>query len=295
MALLVGVLTVFFCLILGDGYLVMMDNWAGRVVFCVGLVGVPWLFRKKTDVRELWMFNFVLYMVAIGLLQEHFWAISTHRLLLVGPGGHMGNILLEYVPMRSLCLCTVQSLVWALPTTLQELGRSKVSPPVPHSPAPPPESMGEGGGPGAEGERAIPMFYFITKERGYAILIGALTVFFCVYLGDGVLGTGKIPAGKVILYIAAVGIAWLFRKRTGLKELWMLDFIFYMMAIGLLSIRFGVETPQQVFLYRPASGFLGGNSFLAVFSSFKLCAVQGVVWIVPTMFHELREHWRIEK
>lgn len=130
-ALIMGLLTAFFCLYLADGVLMMRDNWYGWVVFGVAIVGLPILLRKKVDVKELWLVDFLLYASASGVLSLYFERIvsADHLVFLITDHGSMIMPATGLFELRTaLCFCCIQSMIWILPTVIREvweIGRKK--------------------------------------------------------------------------------------------------------------------------------------------------------------------------
>jgi len=85
-ALLMGVLTVLFCLVLADGVL-HMNGWSGgqntlpgRIVFWVFLVGLPLLFWKKVQWRHT-LINLALYFLLYFPVSAFFGGHHDHTFL----------------------------------------------------------------------------------------------------------------------------------------------------------------------------------------------------------------------
>jgi len=120
-ALLMGLLTAFFCIYLADGILMMWDNWSGRILFGATVWTIPTLFRKKMDIEGLLTVSFLVYLAAIEIFVLTFGRVSTRHFFLMGNLSITMSDAIVFRMMIAMGLALLQSVVWTVPVFAKEL------------------------------------------------------------------------------------------------------------------------------------------------------------------------------
>jgi len=148
---------------------------------------------------------------------------------------------------------------------------------------------------------------FCTKERAYALLMGLLTAFFCLFVADGLFGLDynseeqflqyALP-GYIIYYVFLLGLPILFRKRMGLLDTWV-DLVLYIVLYDILGLAVQALPFRRIrrFLAAGSSMFeIPGEDFwLAVITAINLWALQAVMFMVFMGVEGLKKAWRASR